>query len=99
MVWKGVQHQLANHLLRGKIGLGHQVGRPLFADAEPSGPIQQHRPAGAGRLVANLYVVWHYVTLCGLVAGVSARVWRPKTVPWPCSVDFFQQKRWTTAFE
>ena len=46
VIGHGLFEDLANGVLRGEIGLGHEVGGPFFACLEPTHPVQQSRSAG-----------------------------------------------------
>ena len=59
MIGKRLQKDLANRLLRCKIGIGHQVGRTFFVDRKPLDPLLQHRAAGSGRFFTYGKEIWH----------------------------------------
>ena len=54
---KRAEHDPADYLLRGKVGLGNQVGGAFLADFDPPGPLLDHLPAGADRLFAHAQIV------------------------------------------
>ena len=59
MAGTGRQNHLADRLLRGPVGLGDQVGRPLFVHAEPPHPTRDCLGAGPGRVFAKHEIIRH----------------------------------------
>ena len=54
---KGPEHGPADRLLRGQVGLGHEVGRALLPDLEPANPVLDLTPANTHGFFANTEIL------------------------------------------